>query len=60
MKLIEFILLSLKNQLNGKLVKIYTDNQNVVHICQVESMKIELQKSCYKYLSNMYEKQYCY
>jgi len=34
---------SLKSQLYGKLVKIYTYNQDVVRICQVGSMKSDLQ-----------------
>jgi hypothetical protein len=43
LRTLEFLLDSLKSQLYGKLVKIYTDNQNVVRICQVGSMKSDLQ-----------------
>lgn len=42
LKSVKFILESMSRQLAGKLVKIYTDNQNVVHICQVGSMKADL------------------
>ena len=43
LRTLEFLLDSLKSQLYGKLVEIYTDNQNVVRICQVGSMKSDLQ-----------------
>ena len=43
LRTLEFLLDRLKSQLYGKLVKIYTDNQNVVRICQVGSMKSDLQ-----------------
>jgi len=42
LKAVQFVLESMHTQLAGKLVKVYTDNQNVVHICQVGSMKPDL------------------
>jgi hypothetical protein len=48
LRTLEFLLDSLKSQLYGKLVKIYTDNQNVVRICQVGSMKSDLQILAWK------------
>jgi hypothetical protein len=41
---------SLKNDLSGKFVKIYTDNQNVVSIVNKGSMKTELQDVSYVYI----------
>ena len=43
LRTLEFLLDRLKSQLYGKLVKIYTDNQNVVRICPAGSMKSDLQ-----------------
>lgn len=42
LKAVQFGLECMHTQLAGKLVKVYTDNQNVVHICQVGSMKPDL------------------
>ena len=44
LKAVQFVLLSLRSHLSGRFVKLYTDNQNVVRIINVGSMKIELQK----------------
>jgi hypothetical protein len=44
MKSVQFILESFQNLLAGKLVKIYSDNLNVVQISRVGSMKYELQR----------------
>lgn len=43
LKAVSNILQSVHNQLSGKLVKIYTDNQNVTKIIRKGSMKSELQ-----------------
>jgi ribonuclease HI len=43
LKAVQFAIESLKTTLSGKFVKLYTDNQNVVHIVSVGSMKNELQ-----------------
>ena len=43
LKTLENILYSISNQLSGKLVKLYTDNQNVTRIVKKGSMKAGLQ-----------------
>ena len=43
LKTLENILYSISNQLSGKLVKLYTDNQNVTRIVKKGSMKADLQ-----------------
>ena len=43
LKAVKNILESLQLMLCGKLVKLYTDNQNVVKIVQKGSMKLDLQ-----------------
>ena len=43
LKAAEFVLLALHSHLSGRFVKLYSDNQNVVRIVNVGSMKRELQ-----------------
>ena len=43
LKAVKNILESLQLMLCGKLIKLYTDNQNVVKIVQKGSMKLDLQ-----------------
>ena len=44
LKTVYNVLNSLQDQLSGKLVKIYTDNQNVTNIIRKGSMKSDLQE----------------
>lgn len=44
LKTVENNILSLKSDLSGKLIKLYTDNQNVVQIITKGSMKLDLQE----------------
>ena len=41
---VDFVLKSLKSHLSGMFVKLYSDNQNVVRIINVVSMKPDLQR----------------
>lgn len=45
LKTVENNILSLKSDLSGKLIKLYTDNQNVVQIITKGSMKLDLQEN---------------
>jgi hypothetical protein len=42
LKAAEFVLLALHSHLSGRFVKLYSDNQNVVRIVNVGSMKCSL------------------
>jgi hypothetical protein len=46
LKTVSKVLESLYDDLKGKMVKLYTDNQNVVKIVKKGSMKPELQNIC--------------
>ena len=54
LKAAEFVLLALHSHLSGTFVKLYSDNQKVVRIVNVGSMKRELQNIHAKFNSQLW------